>query len=93
LCQALLTAELGTTFPEAGAGVAWVEEAFGPSAGWMCGYLGWMAGGTILIYCTMAFLLLANASQCLINCSSIGVFDALTDLYSNGQCNLPGLVS
>lgn len=44
--EALLTAELGTTFPEAGAGVAWVEEAFGPSAGWLCGYLGWIAGAT-----------------------------------------------
>eukprot|EP00980_Cylindrotheca_fusiformis_P002734 scaffold634_cov97-Cylindrotheca_fusiformis.AAC.1 len=44
--EALMTAELGTTFPEAGAGVAWVEEAFGQSAGWMCGYLGWMAGAT-----------------------------------------------
>jgi amino acid transporter len=53
LFQALLTAELGTTFPEAGAGVAWVEEAFGPSAGWMCGYLGWIAGGTVLICCAM----------------------------------------
>ncbi|CAJ1945907.1 unnamed protein product [Cylindrotheca closterium] len=44
--EALLTAELGTTFPEAGAGVAWVEEAFGPKAGWFCGYLGWIAGAT-----------------------------------------------
>lgn len=43
--QALLTAELGTTFPEAGAGVAWVEEAFGHNAGFMCGFLGWIAGG------------------------------------------------
>lgn len=46
--QALLTAELGTAFPEAGAGVAWVEEAFGPSAGWICGYLGWIAGGKVV---------------------------------------------
>jgi hypothetical protein len=43
--EALMTAELGTAFPEASAGVAWVEEAFGTSAGWMCGYLGWIAGG------------------------------------------------
>jgi Amino acid permease len=44
--EALLTAELGTTFPEASGGVAWVEEAFGTNAGWMCGYLGWVAGAT-----------------------------------------------
>jgi len=44
--EALLTAELGTTFPEAGAGVAWVEEAFGAKAGWICGYLGWISGAT-----------------------------------------------
>ena len=41
-----MTAELGTTFPEASGGVAWVEEAFGPGAGWISGYLGWIAGAT-----------------------------------------------
>ena len=35
--EALMTAELGTTFPEASGGVAWVEEAFGQNAGWMSG--------------------------------------------------------
>lgn len=44
--EALMTAELGTTYPEASGGVAWVEEAFGPTAGWMSGYLGWIAGAT-----------------------------------------------
>eukprot|EP00934_Nitzschia_sp_Nitz4_P008294 Nitzschia sp. Nitz4//scaffold179_size51476//30561//32348//NITZ4_006928-RA/size51476-processed-gene-0.43-mRNA-1//1//CDS//3329539222//8284//frame0 len=44
--EALMTAELGTTFPEASGGVAWVEEAFGPGAAWMSGYLGWIAGAT-----------------------------------------------
>jgi hypothetical protein len=44
--EALLTAELGTTFPEASGGVAWVEEGFGINAGWMSGYLGWIAGAT-----------------------------------------------
>lgn len=44
--EALMTAELGTAFPEASGGVAWVEEAFGPTAGWMSGYLGWIAGAT-----------------------------------------------
>ena len=44
--EALVTAELGTAFPEASGGVAWVEEAFGQNAGWMCGYLGWIAGAT-----------------------------------------------
>jgi hypothetical protein len=43
--EALLTTELGTAFPEASGGVAWVEEAFGPSVGWISGYLGWIAGG------------------------------------------------
>jgi hypothetical protein len=46
LQEALMTAELGTTFVEASGGVAWVEEAFGPSAGWISGYLGWIAGAT-----------------------------------------------
>jgi hypothetical protein len=46
LQEALMTAELGTTFVEASGGVAWVEEAFGPAAGWMSGYLGWIAGAT-----------------------------------------------
>jgi hypothetical protein len=46
LQEALMTAELGTAFPEASGGVVWVEEAFGPLAGWMAGYLGWIAGAT-----------------------------------------------
>jgi Amino acid permease len=46
LQEALMTAELGTTFVEASGGVAWVEEAFGPGAGWISGYLGWIAGAT-----------------------------------------------
>ena len=37
LQEALMTAELGSTFPEASGGVAWVEEAFGPGAAWLCG--------------------------------------------------------
>ena len=45
--EACMTAELGTMFPEASGGVAWVEEAFGEKAGWMSGYLGWIAGGTL----------------------------------------------
>lgn len=44
--EALVTAELGSTYPEASGGVAWADEAFGPAAGWMTGYLGWMAGAT-----------------------------------------------
>ena len=46
LQEALMTAELGTAFPEASGGVAWVEEAFGPLAGWMAGYLSWVSGAT-----------------------------------------------
>lgn len=44
--EALITAELGSTYPEASGGVAWVEEAFGSVAGWQAGYLGWIAGAT-----------------------------------------------
>lgn len=46
LQEALMTAELGTTFPEASGPVAWVEEAFGHGAGWMQGYLSWVSGAT-----------------------------------------------
>jgi hypothetical protein len=46
LPEALMTAELGAAYPEASGGVAWVEEAFGSPAGWMAGYLGWVAGAT-----------------------------------------------
>lgn len=46
LQEALMTAELGTAFPEASGGVVWVEEAFGPLAGWMSGYLNWVSGAT-----------------------------------------------
>lgn len=37
LPEAWITAELGTAFPEAAGGVAWVEEAFGEKAGFMSG--------------------------------------------------------
>ena len=41
-----ITAELGSAFLDASAGVAWVEEAFGPRMGGLCGYLGWISGAT-----------------------------------------------
>ena len=44
--ESLMTAELGSAFPEASGGVAWVEEAFGGAAGWMAGFLGWVSGAT-----------------------------------------------
>lgn len=44
--EALVTAELGSAFLDASAGVAWVEEAFGPRMGGLCGYLGWISGAT-----------------------------------------------
>lgn len=44
--EAAVTAELGSAYPEASGGVAWVEEAFGSAAGWQAGYLGWVAGAT-----------------------------------------------
>ena len=42
----MITAELGSAFPEASGGVAWVEEAFGHAAGFFAGYLGWISGAT-----------------------------------------------
>jgi hypothetical protein len=44
--EAMVTAELGSAYPEASGGVAWVEEAFGSAAGWQAGFLGWVAGAT-----------------------------------------------
>ena len=44
--ESLVTAELSSTFPEPAGGVAWADEAFGPLAGWMTGYLGWISGAT-----------------------------------------------
>ena len=44
--EALMTAELGSAFPDASGGVAWVQEAYGNCAGWMSGYLNWISGAT-----------------------------------------------
>lgn len=44
--EAAMTAELGSAYPDASGGVAWVEEAFGPRAGWTCGFLGVISGAT-----------------------------------------------
>eukprot|EP00754_Rhynchopus_humris_P040095 Rhum_TRINITY_DN23143_c0_g1::Rhum_TRINITY_DN23143_c0_g1_i1::g.177125::m.177125 len=44
--EALVTAELSTTFPEAAGFVAWVESAFGPFWGFMEGYMSWVSGVT-----------------------------------------------
>jgi len=44
--EALITAELSSTYPEASGFVAWVEEAFGEKAGLVEGYLSWMSGVT-----------------------------------------------
>lgn len=44
--EALMTAELGSAFPEASGGVAWVTEAFGNRSGFMSGYLSWVSGAT-----------------------------------------------
>ena len=42
--EAAMTAELGSAYPDAAGGVAWVEEAFGQRAGWTCGFLGFISG-------------------------------------------------
>jgi len=44
--EALITAELGSTFPDSSGGVAWVEEAFGARAGFFSGYFSWVSGAT-----------------------------------------------
>ena len=44
--ECLMTAELGSAFPEASGGVAWVEEAFGSAWGWMAGKNLLVAGAT-----------------------------------------------
>jgi len=46
LPEALVTAELGSRFPDASGGVRWVEEAFGFSAGLFMGYISWVSGAT-----------------------------------------------
>jgi amino acid transporter len=46
LPEALITAELGAAYPQASGCVVWVEEAFGKSAGWVCGVLSWVSGAT-----------------------------------------------
>lgn len=44
--EALITAELGTTFPENSGYVAWVTAAFGPFWGFLEGFLSWVSGVT-----------------------------------------------
>jgi len=44
--EVLVTAELGSAYPEPSGSVAWVEEAFGPKAGLVCGYFHWVSGAT-----------------------------------------------
>lgn len=45
--EAAMTAELGSTFPEAAGGAAWVEEAFSSAfLGWMSGFFTWASGVT-----------------------------------------------
>ena len=44
--EALMTAELGSLFPEASGSIAWLEEAFGKKAGLVNGYFCWISGVT-----------------------------------------------
>jgi len=46
LPEALVTAELGSAYPCSSGGVAWVDEAFGTSAGAWMGYLSYVSGVT-----------------------------------------------
>jgi amino acid transporter len=51
-----MTAELGSAYPEAAGGVAWVEAAFGTQAGWIAGFLGWVAGSSDTALYPLLFL-------------------------------------
>jgi hypothetical protein len=42
LQEAMVTAELGAAYPEPSGAIAWIEEAFGPKAGLLCGYFHWI---------------------------------------------------
>lgn len=42
--EAAMTAELGSTYPDASGGVVWVEHAFGDRAAWTCGFLAFISG-------------------------------------------------
>ena len=44
--EALITAELGSAYPEPSGAIAWVEEAFGSKASLLCGYFHWVSGAT-----------------------------------------------
>lgn len=44
LPEVLMTTELGLRYPCASGGVRWCEEAFGPKAGLLVGYVGWISG-------------------------------------------------
>ena len=44
--EALVCAELATAFPENSGYVVWVEEAFGPFAGFLEGLFSWLSGVT-----------------------------------------------
>jgi len=44
--EALITAELGSAFPEPSGAIAWVEEAYGYKASLLCGYFHWVSGAT-----------------------------------------------
>ncbi len=46
LPEAVVTAELATTFPENSGYVAWVTAAFGPFWGFLEGWLSWVSGVT-----------------------------------------------
>jgi len=42
--EALVTAELGSAYPEPAGGVVWVEKAFGETAAALAGYMTWVGG-------------------------------------------------
>jgi amino acid transporter len=54
--EAAMTAELGSAYPEAAGGVAWVEAAFGTQAGWIAGFVGWVSGATDTAIYPLLFL-------------------------------------
>jgi amino acid transporter len=54
--EAAMTAELGSAYPEASGGVAWVEAAFGTQAAWIAGFLGWVSGSSDTAIYPLLFL-------------------------------------
>ena len=82
--EALVTAELGSLFPEPSGSVAWIEEAFGSTAGLLCGYFHWVSGATDnAIYPALFLEYLSSYFQSLNGNSTADEFIIFTNIYWN----------